>query len=132
MPRQPSQSLDWSAPHSGYGRRIPHRGSGTSRSRQCSDKGPSGNGSRRARTATNAVDWPETARENVGMLHLYASHHPHDPRLAQLVGELSVSDRDCRRWWADHDVYQPQHGSKRYHHPLVGDLTLGFEASLLS
>ncbi|MET8129544.1 helix-turn-helix transcriptional regulator [Streptomyces sp. NPDC005065] len=74
------------------------------------------------------VDWPGTAREIVGMLHLYASHHPHDPRLAQLVGDLSDSDRDFRRWWADHDVYQPQYGSKRYHHPLVGDLTLGFEA----
>ncbi|MFE7775009.1 hypothetical protein ACFU5O_14105 [Streptomyces sp. NPDC057445] len=74
------------------------------------------------------VDWPETARENVGMLHLYASHHPRDPRLAQLVGELSVGDPDFRRWWADHDVYQPRYGSKRYHHPLVGDLTLGFEA----
>ncbi|MFD5057192.1 MULTISPECIES: helix-turn-helix domain-containing protein [unclassified Streptomyces] len=74
------------------------------------------------------VDWPGTAREIVGMLHLYASHHPRDPRLAQLVGDLSDSDRDFRRWWADHDVYQPQYGSKRYHHPLVGDLTLGFEA----
>ncbi|WP_326814311.1 MmyB family transcriptional regulator [Streptomyces sp. NBC_01763] len=74
------------------------------------------------------VDWPGTAREIVGMLHLYASHHPHDPRLAQLVGDLSDSDRDFRRWWADHDVYQPRYGSKRYHHPLVGDLTLGFEA----
>ncbi|MFF4449998.1 helix-turn-helix domain-containing protein [Streptomyces sp. NPDC001502] len=74
------------------------------------------------------VDWPGTARENVGMLHLYASHHPHDPRLAQLVGELSVSDPDFRRWWAEHDVYQPEYGSKRYHHPLAGDLTLGFEA----
>lgn len=30
--------------------------------------------------------------------------------------------------WADHDVYQPKYGSKRSHHPLVGDLTLGFEA----
>lgn len=74
------------------------------------------------------VDWPGTAREIVGMLHLYASHHPHDPRLAQLVGDLSDSDRDFRRWWADHDVYQPRYGSKRYHHPLVGDLTLGSEA----
>ncbi|AVH54648.1 MULTISPECIES: helix-turn-helix domain-containing protein [Streptomyces] len=74
------------------------------------------------------VDWPETARENVGMLRLHASHHPRDPRLAQLVNELSVGDRDFRRWWSDHDVYQPKYGSKRYHHPLVGDLTLGFEA----
>jgi transcriptional regulator with XRE-family HTH domain len=74
------------------------------------------------------VDWLATAREIVGMLHLYASHHPRDPRLAQLVGELSVADRDFRRWWAEHDVYQPKYGSKRYHDPLVGDLTLGFEA----
>lgn len=74
------------------------------------------------------VDWPETAHAIVGMLHLYASHHPHDHQLAQLVGDLSVNDKDFRRWWADQDVYQPRHGSKRYHHPLVGDLTLGFEA----
>jgi transcriptional regulator with XRE-family HTH domain len=74
------------------------------------------------------VDWAETAREQVGMLRLYASHHPHDPRLAQLVRDLSVSDQDFRRWWADHDVYLPQHGTKRYRHPLVGSLTLGFEA----
>ncbi|MGW1916809.1 helix-turn-helix transcriptional regulator [Streptomyces sp. NPDC002076] len=74
------------------------------------------------------VDWPETARENVGMLRLYGSHHPQDPRLAQLVGELSAADRDFRRWWADHEVFLPRHGVKHYHHPLVGDLTLGFEA----
>lgn len=25
-------------------------------------------------------------------------------------------------------IYQRRYGSKRYHHPLVGELTLGFEA----
>ncbi|MFI1453976.1 helix-turn-helix domain-containing protein [Streptomyces roseus] len=74
------------------------------------------------------VDWPETARENVGMLRLYASHHPRDPRLAQLAGELSAGDRDFGRWWSEHDVYQPKYGSKRYHHALAEDFTLGFEA----
>jgi transcriptional regulator with XRE-family HTH domain len=73
------------------------------------------------------ADWPRAARDTVGVLRLYASHHPHDPRLAQLVGDLSVSDPDFRRWWADHDVYQPQHGTKRYRHPLVGELTLSFQ-----
>ncbi|WP_214317758.1 MmyB family transcriptional regulator [Nonomuraea sediminis] len=28
-------------------------------------------------------DWPETARENVGMLHLHASHHP-------LAGDITL------------------------------------------
>ena len=50
-------------------------------------------------------------------------------KLTQLVGELSVNDRDFRRWWwSDQDVYRPSFGSKRYRHPLVGELTLGFEA----
>ncbi|SDC91408.1 helix-turn-helix transcriptional regulator [Rhodococcus tukisamuensis] len=74
------------------------------------------------------VDWSETARENVGMLRLYSSHHPHDPRLAELVGELSEGDQDFRRWWAEQDVYRPKYGTKRYRHPVAGDLTLGFEA----
>ncbi|MEU6574884.1 hypothetical protein [Streptomyces sp. NPDC046805] len=38
------------------------------------------------------VRWPEPARQTVGMLRLYASHHPRDPRLLVLVGQLS------RRW----------------------------------
>jgi hypothetical protein len=36
------------------------------------------------------LDWPETARENVGILHLYASYHPHGPRLTELVRDLSA------------------------------------------
>ncbi|MFF2792608.1 hypothetical protein ACFVT6_38685 [Streptomyces sp. NPDC058049] len=41
---------------------------------------------------------------------------------------MSAGDPDFRRWWSEHDVYQPEYGSKRYHHPLAGDRTLGFEA----
>ncbi|MGW4461611.1 helix-turn-helix transcriptional regulator [Micromonospora sp. NPDC004704] len=74
------------------------------------------------------VDWDEAARGTVAALHLYAGRHPHDPRLAELVGELSVRDRDFRRWWAAHDVLRHSHGSKRYRHPLVGELTLAYEA----
>ena len=58
----------------------------------------------------------------------YAGTHPHDPRLADLVGELAVSDPDFRQWWADYDVYLRDHGAKRYHHPIVGDMELGYEA----
>ncbi|HEY3748690.1 MAG TPA: helix-turn-helix transcriptional regulator [Pseudonocardiaceae bacterium] len=74
------------------------------------------------------VDWPSAARGIVGTLHLYAGSYPHDPQLAELIGELSLQDKDFRRWWADHDVLQRTYGNKRYHHPVVGDMTLGYEA----
>ena len=74
------------------------------------------------------TDWATAAQGTVAALHLYAGEHKDDPLLAELVGELSVRDRDFRRWWAAHDVLRRTHGSKSYHHPLVGDLTLEFEA----
>ncbi|MFC1408329.1 helix-turn-helix domain-containing protein [Streptacidiphilus sp. N1-12] len=73
------------------------------------------------------TDWESAARGSVAGLHLYAGRHQDDPRLAELVGELSVRDRDFRRWWADHDVLRRSHGSKSYHHPVAGDLTLEYE-----
>ncbi|MFC6081737.1 helix-turn-helix transcriptional regulator [Sphaerisporangium aureirubrum] len=74
------------------------------------------------------ADWEAAARRVVAALHLYAGRHPDDPRLAELIGELSVHDHDFRRWWADHDVHRHSNGTKLYHHPLVGDLTLHYEA----
>ena len=53
---------------------------------------------------------------------------PTTPALAELVGELSVHDTDFRRWWADHDVFERSHGVKHFHHPVVGDLVLNYEA----
>ncbi|WP_211296199.1 transcriptional regulator [Mycobacterium aquaticum] len=74
------------------------------------------------------IDWAESGREIVGMLNLSASHHPQDADLTELIAELSESDEDFRRWWRDRDVFRPRHGTKRYRHPLVGDLELGYEA----
>src|SRR5258708_3587627 len=73
-------------------------------------------------------DWEGIARTSVAALHLYAGQHPHDPQLAELIGELSLRDPDFRTWWADHDIQRRTYGTKRFHHPLVGDLTLDYEA----
>lgn len=73
-------------------------------------------------------DWAGTARTMVAELRRYAGTHPHDPELPDLVGDLAVRDADFRCWWAQHDVHLRDHGSKRYHHPIVGDLELGYEA----
>jgi transcriptional regulator with XRE-family HTH domain len=77
------------------------------------------------------VDWEEVARDNVAILRLDAGRHPDDPLLVELVGELSVKSQEFRRWWADHNVRERTHGSKRYHHPLVGDLTVDYESVAL-
>jgi transcriptional regulator with XRE-family HTH domain len=74
------------------------------------------------------ADWESAARGIVAALHLYAGRHPQDPQLAELVGELSIRDVDFRLWWADHDVLAHTYGSKSYHHPVAGDLTLDYVA----
>jgi transcriptional regulator with XRE-family HTH domain len=73
------------------------------------------------------ADWETVAKDNVGILRLDAASHPDDPVLAELVGELSVKSPEFRRWWADHNVRERSHGSKRFHHPIVGDLTIDYE-----
>ncbi|MGH8922763.1 MAG: transcriptional regulator, partial [Actinomycetes bacterium] len=73
------------------------------------------------------ADWEGAARGVVASLRLYAGRHPNDPQLAELIGELSLRDEDFRGWWADHDVFQRSHGTKVYHHPVVGEMTLAYE-----
>lgn len=73
------------------------------------------------------ADWTSCARENVAYLHLEAGRHPEDPRLASLIGELSMKSEDFRRWWAEHPVQDKTSGTKRFHHPVVGDLELAYE-----
>ncbi|MGW4913787.1 helix-turn-helix transcriptional regulator [Streptomyces sp. NPDC004270] len=72
------------------------------------------------------TDWERIAAECVATLRLYAGRHPDDPQLAELIGELSLHSDTFRRLWADHDVLAHTTGSKRLHHPLVGDLTLEY------
>ncbi|MFE2546752.1 MmyB family transcriptional regulator [Actinacidiphila glaucinigra] len=73
-------------------------------------------------------DWEGVARTSVAALRLYAGKHPHDSRLAELVGELSARDDDFRAWWDDHDIKRRTYGVKHFHHPVVGELTLQYEA----
>jgi hypothetical protein len=72
------------------------------------------------------LDWDKAAGDCVATLHLYAGRHPDDPQLAELIGDLSVRSDTFRRMWADHDVLAHASGTKRLHHPLVGDLTLDY------
>ncbi|MBO2450284.1 helix-turn-helix domain-containing protein [Actinomadura barringtoniae] len=72
-------------------------------------------------------DWTIKGKETVAFLRFRAGQFPDDPELAALVGELSVKSEDFRRWWADHNVQDKTFGSKKFHHPLVGEMTLEYE-----
>ncbi|WP_017595275.1 helix-turn-helix domain-containing protein [Nocardiopsis potens] len=73
------------------------------------------------------VDWESKAADIVSHLRMDAGCYPDDPKLSALVGELSVKSDDFRLLWAAHNVREKGHGTKRFHHPVVGDLTLAFE-----
>ncbi|MFI6309566.1 hypothetical protein ACIBEK_05335 [Nocardia fusca] len=47
-------------------------------------------------------------------------------QLTELIGELSLHSDTFRRLWADHDVRAHTTRTKRFHRPVVGDLTLDY------
>ncbi|MFF7455628.1 helix-turn-helix domain-containing protein [Kitasatospora sp. NPDC008115] len=72
-------------------------------------------------------DWVGCARENAAFLRLEAGRRPDDPRLAELIGELSVRSPEFRQWWAEHPVRDKTSGRKVFHHPLAGRMELVYE-----
>ena len=72
-------------------------------------------------------DWDDVANATVALLRVEAGRNPSDRNLSDLVGELATRSDDFRVRWAGHNVRLHDHGDKRFHHPVVGDLTLSFE-----
>ena len=72
-------------------------------------------------------DWELFAEMCVGIMRSEAGRDPHDRGLQDLVGELSTRSETFRRLWAAHDVRTHGTGTKRFRHPVVGELTLAYE-----
>ena len=72
-------------------------------------------------------DWDLFAEMCVGIMRAEAGRDPHDRGLQDLVGELSTQSEVFRRLWADHNVRTHGAGTKRFIHPVVGELTLAYE-----
>jgi homoaconitase/3-isopropylmalate dehydratase large subunit len=64
----------------------------------------------------------------VAILRTSAGRDPHDKGLHDLVGELSTRSEGFRRRWSSHNVRVHGTGTKRFHHHIVGDLTLAYES----
>jgi transcriptional regulator with XRE-family HTH domain len=78
------------------------------------------------------ADWERTAKDLVAHLRSEAGRNPYDRDLSNLIGELSTRSPEFRTWWAAHNVRYHQTGTKRLHHPIVGDLELSYEVMELS
>nr|WP_300149800.1 helix-turn-helix transcriptional regulator [Propionicimonas sp.] len=78
------------------------------------------------------LEWEKVAGEAAALLRTLAGENPYDQGLTQLVGELSTRSELFRTLWAAHNVRQHRTGVKKFHHPLVGDLTLTYESMELT
>ncbi len=74
-------------------------------------------------------DWDHIADMTVDVLRTEAGRNPHDKGLHDLVGELSTRSDAFRTRWGAHNVRRHGTGVKRFHHPVVGELTLTWHGS---
>ncbi|MDX2854482.1 helix-turn-helix domain-containing protein [Actinacidiphila glaucinigra] len=70
------------------------------------------------------IDWELMTRKGVATLRALAGPDVDDPRLTELVGELSLRSDRFRDLWARHDVTPHTGQVSRLRHPQVGDLEL--------
>ena len=72
-------------------------------------------------------DWEGLARSVVSYIRMEAARKPDDPRLAELVGDLSIRDEQFRQWWAGTHVAVKRRGTRTYNHPVVDEITLDWD-----
>jgi transcriptional regulator with XRE-family HTH domain len=72
-------------------------------------------------------DWDLFAEMCVAIMRAEAGRDPHDKGLQDLVGELSTRSETFRSLWAAHNVRTHGTGTKRFVHPVVGELSLAYE-----
>jgi transcriptional regulator with XRE-family HTH domain len=72
-------------------------------------------------------DWEGITESAVAGLRALVGPDVDDPRLNELVGELSVRSERFRRLWARHDARPKRGGTAQLDHPLVGMLELSYE-----
>jgi transcriptional regulator with XRE-family HTH domain len=76
-------------------------------------------------------EWERLASELVAALRSQAGRNPYDRNLQDLIGELSTRSDEFRLRWAAHNVRFHRTGTKRLHHPIVGELEVRYETLTL-
>jgi transcriptional regulator with XRE-family HTH domain len=70
------------------------------------------------------LDWEREAAAQLGRFRTAAARHLTDPSFSELIDRLQATGPDARTLWKRHDVVPLGGGSKRLHHPELGEITL--------
>lgn len=73
---------------------------------------------------TVLVEWESEAGAQLARFRSAAARHPDDLEFRTLIGRLQAASPEVRAWWPRHEVAPLGSGSKRLHHPVLGDLEL--------
>ncbi len=79
------------------------------------------------RAADFYPDWNRAAADGVALLRSEVGRSPDDRQLTELIGELTTRSERFSALWATHNVRWHTTGTKLFHHPVVGDLSLAYE-----
>ncbi|MEU7140366.1 helix-turn-helix transcriptional regulator [Nocardia sp. NPDC046473] len=79
-------------------------------------------------TARTLYDsWDYAAAASVAQLRAAVAIDPADPRLTELVTELSTASLEFAALWARHDVRRRSTDRKTFRHPRIGEITFVYE-----
>ncbi|TYK44391.1 helix-turn-helix domain-containing protein [Actinomadura decatromicini] len=81
---------------------------------------------------TLLADWDASALGCVANLRGVLADDPRSPGLADLVDELTAGSAEFAELWGRYDVRHRRSARKTFRHPVVGELTLGYEVLRLS
>jgi transcriptional regulator with XRE-family HTH domain len=79
------------------------------------------------RAADFYPDWNRAAADAVALLRAEVGRSPDDRHTTELIGELTTRSERFSALWATHNVRWHTTGTKLFHHPVVGDLSLAYE-----
>ncbi|MFI5611715.1 helix-turn-helix transcriptional regulator [Amycolatopsis sp. NPDC051903] len=69
-------------------------------------------------------DWAQGTADVVAQLRAVIGGDTDDPRLTELVGELSLTSDRFRKLWARHDIHRREGAATLLNHPQLGELSL--------
>jgi len=68
------------------------------------------------------VDWEQEASDLLGRFRAAAARRPDDPAFTTLIERLHQASPEVRDWWPRYEVRPVGSGTKRLHHPALGDV----------